>query len=68
MLYRVEIIGAGGIGARRNGDALIKRPRETSEREITYQPAISNMIIQNKRVSAVRTRARCAAAGLERAY
>lgn len=58
MLQRVEIIGASGVGARRNGDALIKRPREASEREIAYQPAIGQVIIQNKWVSTVRTRAR----------
>ena len=59
MLERVQVIGAGWIGARRNGDALVKRPREASEREIAYQPAIGNMIVQNKRVPAVRTAARC---------
>ena len=58
-MERVQVIGAGWIWARRNGDALIKRPREGSEREIAYQPAIGNMIVQNKRVSAVRTAARC---------
>jgi hypothetical protein len=59
MLERVQVIGAGWIGARRNGDALIERPREASEREIAQQPAISLMIVQNKRVSAVGTAARC---------
>ena len=55
MLHGVQIIGAGGIGARRNSDALKEWPvaRKPGEREIAYHPAIGKLIIEDKWVAVV---------------
>jgi hypothetical protein len=55
MLDRVEVVGARGIGARGNGDALKEwaRPRKPREREIADHPAVSYLIIHYEWVTII---------------
>ena len=59
MLHRIEEpAAADGIVGLRHSNALIERPgarKRARKREVAYDPAVSDLIINNKRVAMVLT-------------